>query len=699
MAQDDPAPADDAASEQDEAEPESTERRVRRLGDVESEEYEFELAMPTAPQDEPEPVTTLPLGDPELEERLNQALGVLAVRQGDRQAQAEVEAVLDEVLTRADRLMEVGDLAGARDLLNAVRQVNPNKAGLSRGWERLAELQKPDPPSVSTTAPTIERPRKENTVTRDTGYDLPNPAQAERLDQLLAMLAARPGQQAAVAELDALLDDLLDQARTAIQAGDFDTAVTLLGTVRAINPRKRGYDETRRLLSQTREIDGWLQNARRAEQQGALVEPRLESAYYWYRQVLSVDPDNDDALRGLGDIQQVMVTYALDAARNYDFELSDAWLREAATIRDDQRTVVAGRREIEAFREDTAAGIEDEIRAALRAGDNNLAEFKLIDLIALGGFESRVSELRELMTREENYGEYEPGQVLQDPFTDGSGYAPAVVVVSSGSFLMGSDDDERDRNASEGPQHRVTFERGFALGLQEVSVGQFRSFIRATGYRTEAERQGQASVWDEDMGQLADRRGINWRHDFAGNPAPDNLPVLHVSWNDARAYVDWLSARTGFSYRLPSEAEFEYAMRAGTRTPYWWGDGRPRDPVENLAGSQDQSETGRRFSNAFRAYGDDYFGPAPVGSFAPNDWGLYDLAGNVSEWTQDCWHASYVRAPDDGSAWENPGCDRRVVRGAYWASEPRQARSASRVSAPAALRTPQVGFRVARDLF
>lgn len=682
------------------AETEDDERRVRRLGDVDAEEYELDLSVPTAPIPEPEaPQPTIELGDEELEQRLATALGILAVRQGDRQAQEEVENVLDEVLRRANGLMEDGDFEEARDLLNEVRQVEPNKAGLSEAWARLAELQRPPEPVASSSTPRIEQSQKLGRIESSTTYDLPNPAQAERLDQLLAMLAARPGSTGALNELDTLLDDLLAQSRLAMADGDFTTAADLLTVVRAVNPRKRGLNETVRLFQQTTEIDEWLEAAREAERQGALVEPRLDSAYYWYRRVLSVDIDNQDALRGLDGIQQVMVVYALDAARSFDFDLAEAWLEEASTIIEDQSAVNEGRRQIQAFRDETAAGFEEEIVAAIRAGDKNLAEFKLIDLIALGGYEHRVIELRAMMTQEQNYGTYEPGEVIQDAFLDGSGFAPAVVVISSGSFVMGSPENERDRSDAEGPQHRVTFERGFALGRQEVSVGQYAAFVRATGYRTEAERHGQTSVWDESMGQLSERRNMNWRFDFAGNEAADNLPVLHVTWADANAYTVWLSERTGANFRLPSEAEFEYAIRAGSRTPYWWGDRRPETEMENLAGQSDKSESGRSFSNYFRGYGDGYFGPAPVGSFAANPWGLYDMAGNVSEWTQDCWHSSYVRAPTNGVAWENPGCDRRVVRGGYWASAPRQVRSASRVSAPAALRTPQVGFRVARDLW
>jgi formylglycine-generating enzyme required for sulfatase activity len=220
----------------------------------------------------------------------------------------------------------------------------------------------------------------------------------------------------------------------------------------------------------------------------------------------------------------------------------------------------------------------------------------------------------------------------------------------------------------------------------------------ATGYRTQAEQNGQSTVWDEALGRLAERPGIFWSHDFEGNVAAASLPVVHVTWDDAQAYLRWLSEETGASYRLPSEAEFEYAIRAGSVSAYWWGDSRPRDMVENLTGERDVSPSGRNWGQYVRGYGDGHWGPAPGGSFEANPFGLYDMAGNVGEWIEDCWHASYLRAPGDGSAWVNPGCPRHVVRGGYWAGAPEQARSAARLSADRGLHGPRVGFRIARDL-
>ena len=146
------------------------------------------------------------------------------------------------------------------------------------------------------------------------------------------------------------------------------------------------------------------------------------------------------------------------------------------------------------------------------------------------------------------------------------------------------------------------------------------------------------------------------------------------------------------------EAEFEYVLRAGSQTRYPWGDGAPSRVLANLTGAGDRSRSGRSWSDAFSDYRDGWWGPAPVKSFPANAWGVFDLEGNVSEWVEDCWHDSFIRAPDDGRAWVNPGCDKRVVRGASWGSAPDQARAAYRLSAAPDTRGPRVGIRVARDL-
>jgi formylglycine-generating enzyme required for sulfatase activity len=273
-----------------------------------------------------------------------------------------------------------------------------------------------------------------------------------------------------------------------------------------------------------------------------------------------------------------------------------------------------------------------------------------------------------------------------------------MVVLAHGGFTMGSPDEEPNRLESEGPTRPVAFARGFAIARNETTVGEFARFVTATGYRSVATRRGRSTIYDERAGTMSERGGVDWRRDHAGNEAAPGLPVVHVAFEDAEAYAAWLSAQTGERYRLPSEAEFEYALRAGRTDAYPWGAGRPPRVVGNLTGDGDQSRLKRRWSNAITGYSDGFWGPAPVRSYPAEGFGTFDLVGNVSEWVLDCWHDSYRRAPSDGSAWVNPGCEERVIRGASWASTLDRARSAWRQSTPVGTTHARLGFRVARDL-
>lgn len=296
----------------------------------------------------------------------------------------------------------------------------------------------------------------------------------------------------------------------------------------------------------------------------------------------------------------------------------------------------------------------------------------------------------------------------------GGAPGPELVVIPAGTFLMGSPDSEDGRYADESPRHRVIIARPFALGRTEVTVGDFRKFVQATGYVTAAEewhgsyrRNPGDAEWE-----IVD---TSWRYDSRGEPARDDLPVVHVSWNDARAYVEWLSSVTGHKYRLPSEAEFEYANRAGTTTKFWWGQGVPRKPVANIRGERDRAVADGSWNFtaqeekfvqaegnqplAFSGYGDGHWWPAPAGSLASNPFGVADTAGNVWEWTADCWHDDYTGAPTDGSAWaERTDCESRSLRGGSYYCAPRHVRSANRWRRWAVFRAMYIGFRVARDL-
>ena len=234
-------------------------------------------------------------------------------------------------------------------------------------------------------------------------------------------------------------------------------------------------------------------------------------------------------------------------------------------------------------------------------------------------------------------------------------YEPEMVVIPGGSFRMGCVSG-RDCTDDEYPVHEVRVE-SFELSKYEVTFEEYDRFTAATGRDRAA---------DAKRGWGRGRR-----------------PVISVSWEDAVAYTKWLSGQTGERYRLPSEAEWEYAARAGSVTKYSWGNeiGRNRANCDGCGSRWDDEQT------------------APVGSFAPNGWGLHDMHGNVQEWVQDCRSYSYGGAPTDGSAWESGDCSRRVLRGGNWGFEPRNLRSALRGGMPTSIRSNVgIGFRVARTV-
>jgi formylglycine-generating enzyme required for sulfatase activity len=317
--------------------------------------------------------------------------------------------------------------------------------------------------------------------------------------------------------------------------------------------------------------------------------------------------------------------------------------------------------------------------------------------IALPG-DTVAADLRQRIDLATHYGLFRPGQAFTDALADG-GRTPTMVVVPHGGFRMGAEENEPGAAEAEQPAHYVRFDRGFAVSRNPVTVGEFRRFVQATNYRARATRRGHSIVYDERSGNFVRRSGVDWQSGYTGQKAIDDMPVLHVSVRDAEAYADWLAQQTGHAYRLASEAEFEYILRAGVQGRYPWGNENPPPKgVANLTGGNDVSPSGRHWANAFVGYGDGWWGPAPVRTFKPNAWGLYDLGGNVSEWVADCWHASFRRAPADGAAWFNPGCRARVVRGGAWASSPQQARAAWRSSQDSDVTSARVGFRVVRGI-
>lgn len=421
------------------------------------------------------------------------------------------------------------------------------------------------------------------------------------------------------------------------------------------------------------------------------------SAVEAYRAALAIDPANARALRGLEDVQRRMIERAIASAYDLRFATANTLLDQAEEIQIGSSRVLDARSQVMAFRAQTEAEQLARFKDSIAANDLAGADQALDVLRKLLDDARQVEDLERKIVNVRLYGGFAPGERFGDALPDGS-RGPRMVVVPVGSLMMGSAESEPGRNKNEGPQRMLAFERGFAMARNEISVVEFRAFVNATQYRTDAERNGSSAVYEERTGRMSKSRRVNWQRSYNGARARDNDPVVHVSWNDAQAYAGWLRDATGKRYRLPTEAEFEYALRAGSQTIFPWGDGDPGRLLANVAGGAELSKEGRRWSQGFAGYDDGYWGLAPVRSFDPNSFRLYDLEGNVSEWVEDCWHDNYLRAPDTAIAWVNPGCELRVVRGGSWGSARDQVRSAWRSGALTDSSGARVGFRVARDL-
>lgn len=419
-----------------------------------------------------------------------------------------------------------------------------------------------------------------------------------------------------------------------------------------------------------------------------------------FREALRLNPDDVRARQGLAAAESALIGRAETAARAGDFASAGTWLAEAAKVRDSSITIADAFERVERIRADTLTRLRDEgLRDLATPQGLKPAREKLEDAlrIALPG-DPVVAQLRERIELVTHYGSFRPRQVFSDALRDG-GRGPQMIVVPHGGFQMGAGDNERGATDAEKPSHYVRFERGFAMSITEVTVADFRRYVLASNERPRATRRGHSIVYDERSGNFVRHSGVDWRSDYNGAPAIANSPVMHVSVRDAENYATWLSEQTGRSYRLPSEAEFEYVVRAGSSGRYPWGDaGTPPAGAGNFTGAEDVSPTGRRWYNAFVGYGDGWWGPAPVGSFEANAWGVHDVAGNLSEWVADCWHASYRRAPADGAAWFNPGCRQRVIRGGNWANAPDQTRAAWRQSQDSDTTSARIGFRLVRGI-
>lgn len=270
---------------------------------------------------------------------------------------------------------------------------------------------------------------------------------------------------------------------------------------------------------------------------------------------------------------------------------------------------------------------------------------------------------------------------------------PGLTVIPAGSYIMGARGEEAGPTgaaASEGPLHGVTLQRRIAVQSTEVTRGEFAAFVKETGYQATGCKVFDGTAWVID-------RSRSWRD--PGFFQDDDHPVVCVSAMDARAYAKWLSEKSGVRFRLPSEAEWEYAARAGVTGPYVWGS----DPTAACAAANvaDASLLGTHKERDLALYfacDDRQPHTAAVGRFSPNSFGLLDMIGNVREITADCWNADYNGAPTDGAPRTDGDCSAAAARGGGWLDPPVNMRTARRLKTEITERRTDQGFRVVRDV-
>lgn len=379
-----------------------------------------------------------------------------------------------------------------------------------------------------------------------------------------------------------------------------------------------------------RQLHALLQTAELQFSNDHLTQPIHDNALATYLAALKVSPDFTEAREGIQEIADRYLEITATLMTVQDLELARETLEAADAI---------------------SAHLENEASA------DALSEAR----VALQSLERSVLEREAARVAG---GPYPAFEVFQDQLKDGS-KGPSLIAIPEGEFLMGSFDEEVGRDSDEGPQNRVEVQR-FAIGATEVTFSEYDVFAKATG-----------RVLPEDNGWGRGER-----------------PVINVTWRDAKDYTVWLSEQAAIRYRLPTEAEWEYAARAGTSTPYSTG----------TCLTSDQANFDDRNDSPQCPSAGGYTGNTSVVlSFPPNGWGLYGVHGNVREWLEDCLSGGYGATPSDGSAWyvgEGGGCGvsgHRVVRGGAWSSTAASSRTANRFGLREDARGADFGFRVARD--
>jgi formylglycine-generating enzyme required for sulfatase activity len=521
------------------------------------------------------------------------------------------------------------------------------------------------------------------------------------LEWYLAILQFDANNLQAQSGLEKTIAALIEKTRQATVAGNLTEAARMLQVLELSLVQDPEMNNLRSQLAKARQADLWQQKAIALEKRknilSSSVDKKNGGAVAAYRKALVEFPDYKPAVLAIDRLRNQREIAALSLAKKEKFQAALIALNQAALVDNKNPHYQTVARHVYGRLNQSIQAKTVLANLALDGLRIKPAQVYYLQAETLLPKHPEVIALAKRLDEVKHYARFKPHQFFSDAWAMSSP-APEMVVVPYGRFEMGAPLSLVSAPIAELPRRTVVFKRGFAIARSEITVGQFRQFIESSGYQTRATARGWSMVFDEKGGSMTKRDNIDWHHDHLGRVAKDELPVVHVTLVDAQAYAEWLSKKTGVTYRLPSEAEFEYVLRAGSNTIYPWGDQTPDKVVANLAGAGDKSTQSRSWGNAIPGYRDFHWGAAPVRSFKPEPWGSFDMSGNVEEWVQDCWHDSYQRAPSDSSAWVNPGCKMGITRGASWASSLDEARVSFRTATLMKTHNARIGFRVVRAL-
>ena len=479
----------------------------------------------------------------------------------------------------------------------------------------------------------------------------------EKYQRVLELVPAHPE---AMTGMERVIDSYMQLFGAEVEKEDFDKAEGYLAKIGELHPDSPVLEEGEQHLQAAKQAraDRLAEQERQRQAEEAARQAEVE------RQRIAQEIKSH-----WESFEAALATEELDEA--------DSILGKIRNLNPKEPGLVAGIQRLSELQQQRAEAVQS-LWAAFEVaiGDENLDEAtKILTKIRdLNPGEAELSEGEQRLVELERRRQEADAKVRE--------YAGEMISIPGGTFRMGDLSGEGDDR--ELPVHSVTVP-AFLMGKYEVTVGQFQRFVEATGYRTDAERnvdgkKGCRIIAGSDpfyIWRWAGKR--NWRDPGFG--PRDNQAVMCVSWNDVQAYVQWLTEQTGQTFRLPTEAEWEYTVRAGSTTKYNWGN----SIGSNLANCKSCESGLYNFHNV------------PVGSFSANAWGLHDMHGNVWEWVQDCWTDNYVDAPTDGSARTSGNCSQNVVRGGSWDDNPRHLRSASRERFNRSYRAVNIGFRLAQD--